>query len=51
MASKFAPMTMARKFGGRRFNVTGSDGRMVVPMPVERRHDDDFHFRDPDDFD
>ena len=44
------PMTPARKFGGRRFNVTGSDGRRVVPMPVSRRYEeDDSSRRDMDD--
>ncbi|MEI6354120.1 MAG: hypothetical protein WCO47_05285 [Methylococcus sp.] len=44
-------MTTARKFGDRRFNVTGSDGRMVVPMSVERREREDFRHPDVDDFD
>ena len=44
------PMTTARKFGGRRFNVTGSDGRRIVPMPVSRRYEeDDSSRRDMDD--
>lgn len=45
------PMSTARKFGGRRFNITGSDGRMVVPMPAERHQREDFRFPNLDDLD
>jgi hypothetical protein len=44
------PMSTARKAHGRRYNVSGGDGRRVVPMPVSRRYEeDDSSRRDMDD--